>query len=141
LDQHSRRTAEEDRLERLPLLVRRALVEVEDERPRRTLLVVAVAQDEDDRQSGQVDAGGVTSFDLPGEGAEADPVRGAPTRLSVDASARADRVAVARLEVAAGDPPRFEHRLSLRGVRGDASKHAPMARRRRKRRLLKPRPP
>ena len=48
---------------------------------------------------------GVALADQPGEDAEADPVGRAAARPAADRPARADRVAVARLEVVAGDAP------------------------------------
>src|SRR4051812_33592726 len=94
-----------DRLERLALLARRALVEVERPRPRRAGLVVAVATGQRDRRACEVAPVGLALLDQPRQRTGADAVRRPPARLAVDTAARADRVAVAGFEVGAADPP------------------------------------
>jgi hypothetical protein len=94
-----------DLLERLMLVGRSALVEVEDPAPRRSVLVVAVASRHHDSQVGQVEAAGFAVDDLPAERALADAVRRASARHAVDASTWTGGVAVARLEVRARDAP------------------------------------
>src|SRR2546423_147481 len=98
----------------LALRGRRALVEVEDPRPRRALLVVAVAGCHCDRQAGDVGLLYRPLLDQPGEHAHADSVRGAAAGDSVDLPAGADRVAVAGLEVGAADAPAHGATLSAR---------------------------
>ena len=83
-----------------------ALVDVEHDLPRRArLYLVVVAQRQDDLEVGEVDGPGVPVVDVPGEGAVADAVRGRASRSAVNATARADGVAVAALEVRAAHPP------------------------------------
>src|SRR3954454_7064112 len=97
--------AGEDAFERGALLLGRARVEVQHPRPRRPRLAVAVAERERDRKPGDVEAVDGTVLDQPRQDAHADAVRRAPAGHAVDPAARADRVAVARLEVAAANPP------------------------------------
>jgi hypothetical protein len=95
------------------LLVRtRPLVDVEDPRPRRTVLVVAVAGCKRDVQAGEIGFVRRAVDDLPREGAFTDVVRGTAAGDAVDPPAGADRVAVARLEVRAGDAPGAQAALS-----------------------------
>src|SRR6266508_2761669 len=94
-----------DLLERPPLLVVAAFVDVEQERPGRALLVVAVARRERDAEPGQVRVAYAPVDDLPREGALADSVGRAAAGDPVDPPAGADRLAVAGLEVRAGDAP------------------------------------
>src|SRR6266540_5334665 len=94
-----------DLLERPPLLVVAAFVDVEQERPGRALLVVAVARRERDAEPGQVRVAYAPVDDLPREGALADSVGRAAAGNPVDPPAGADRLAVAGLEVRAGDAP------------------------------------
>src|SRR3954451_24186453 len=63
-----------DLLEREPLLVGGAAVEVQDPRPRRALLVVAVARRHRARQAGEVDPVRFSLLDDPREHAEAEAV-------------------------------------------------------------------
>src|SRR5213075_2736180 len=95
----------EDALQRLALRLGAALVQEEDVRPRRALLVVAVAAGERDGESRDVDVADLPVLDDPGERAEADAVRRAPAGPPVDPPAGANDVAVAGLEVAARDVP------------------------------------
>src|SRR5581483_16201 len=94
-----------DRLERGALLAVRALVEVEDEAPRRARLVVVVARRQRHRKAVERDAADRAVGDHPREHPEALAVRRAPAGHAVDPAAWADRIAVARLEVAAADAP------------------------------------
>ena len=98
-------TAGEDLLERRPLLVRCVGVEVEDPRPRRARLVVAVADCHRDRQARQIDLVHRAVLDDPREDAHALTVRRAAAGPAVDPPAGADRVAVTGLEVRAADVP------------------------------------
>src|SRR5438105_1366500 len=79
------------------------LVDVEDEAPRRAGLVVVVAVDERDRQPADLDAVDDAAPDRPRQHAVALPVRRAAAEHVPDLAARADRLAVARLEVRAAD--------------------------------------
>src|SRR5262249_41126432 len=67
--------AEEDLLERRPLRVVAALVEMEDDAPRRARLVVVVTDDERRGEPREVDLAEVPVVDAPREGAQADAVR------------------------------------------------------------------
>src|SRR4051812_31501153 len=109
-----------DLLDGAPLLVRRAAVHVEDPRPGRPLLVVAVAGGHRHRQPGEVDALGVTVLDQPREDAEALAVRRPAARRPVDPPAGADGVAVARLEVGPADPPAHPEPICIAGIRSFA---------------------
>src|SRR5438094_4676371 len=93
--------AEEHGGERSLLPVVAALVDVKPDRPRRPRFVVVVAHDERRGEAAQVDVPDAALVDLPREHAEADAVGGAPARDAADHPARADRLAVARLEVRA----------------------------------------
>jgi hypothetical protein len=95
----------EDRLERPPLAIVSALVDVEPEVPGRPRLVVVVAAGERDVEPRQLNVSCPARFDVPGERAEADPVRRAAAGNAVDLPARTDGVAAARFEVRAGDSP------------------------------------
>src|SRR5262249_52812503 len=97
--------AGEDRFERLALGLVGAVVDVEHEAPRRALFVVAVPAGEHDAEPVERHTVGVALEDAPRERAEADAVRGAAAHDAVDPAARTDRLAVARLEVRAGDAP------------------------------------
>src|SRR5262249_38984498 len=99
----------EDGLERRELLLAPALVEVEDPLPRGTGLVVVVTERERDLEPCEIGPRGVSCLDHPGEDAHADAVGGAAAGDAVDASAGADRVAVARLEIAPSDLPVRSH--------------------------------
>src|SRR6185369_15822123 len=106
-----RRAAElagQDRGERLALRLVAAVVDVEAVRPRRARLVVVVAAHEHGGEAGEVDVAGMAVAHDPRQCAGADPERRAPAGHAADAPARADRLAVARLEVAAGDRPRIQ---------------------------------
>jgi hypothetical protein len=105
VDLRPRQAAGEDRLERRALGVVPALVDVEHEAPRRAVLVVAVARGEHDAEAGQLDAVSGAVVDQPRKRAEADAVGGAAAHHAVDPAARADRLAVAGLEVRARDVP------------------------------------
>src|SRR5205807_4757059 len=94
-----------DRLERLALIRGGALVQVEDPAPRGARLVVAVAGGERHRQPGEVSVACGALLDQPRQDSQALAVGRAPARHAVDLAARADRVAVARLEVRAADSP------------------------------------
>src|SRR5262249_14434211 len=106
----------EDSLECRELLQVRTLVEVEDPLPGRAGLVVVVPERERDLQPRQVrpfrvaDFFGVALFDLPREDSHADAVGRAAARHAVDTATRADRIAVARLEIAAPNLPRRSRR-------------------------------
>ena len=89
----------------LPLIA--ALVDVEVEMPGRTGLLVVVVIYERRRQPVQHNLVGNARLHQPGEEAEAGPVRGATAGNVGDGPAGADRHAVARLEVRAGDSPRL----------------------------------
>ena len=95
--------AEEQILERLPLPLVAALVDVEEDRPRRARLVVVVRDHERDEQAVHVDLADPALLDPPAEDAVADAVGGAAAGDAADHPARADRLAVARLEVGAAD--------------------------------------
>src|SRR5207248_2371180 len=116
-----------DRLQRFPLRVVRPLVEIDDEAPGRAGLVVVVARRQRDGEAVERDVVRVAALDHPREHAQALAVRRAAARDPVDPAAGADRVAVARLEVAAADPPahcataaRAASRSSARRSRGPA---------------------
>src|SRR3954452_11445925 len=110
--------AGEDRLQRRPLALVRALVEVEEEVPGRAGLVVVVMAREHGREAGEVDLAAVPALDRPRQRALADAVGRPPAGLPVDAPARADDVAVAGLEVGAGDVPFgvLAHRAATSGA-------------------------
>src|SRR5262249_32628472 len=103
-----------------------ALVDEHRKRPRRALLVVAVARCDHDTQPDQIDAVGFARLDRPGEGPVADPMRRAATGPSVDPAARAGSVAVAGLEV--GAPDAIAHQGTGRPGTHDGAAAAPIAR-------------
>src|SRR5581483_4853488 len=81
------------------------LVDVEHDRPGRARLVVVVANREHRCEAAEVDVVEPALVDAPAERARADAVGRASSGRLADHPARADRVAVARLEVGARDPP------------------------------------
>src|SRR3990170_2592064 len=97
------RTTEEDVRERLLLLRAAPIVDVEDDAPRRAGLVVVVPDGQGDAQAGHVDLAYDSVLDPPRERAVADAVRRPAALDPVDHAARADRLAVARLEVRAAN--------------------------------------
>ena len=102
-----------DFFERPVLFGRPSLVQVEDPAPGRAFLVVAVASRQRDSEAGEVGLIRVAVDDLPVQRAEADAVRRPASRLAVDLPARADRVAVAGLEVRPRDAPVHLRRREL----------------------------
>ena len=92
---------QENALERLALPLICALVDVEHEAPGRALLVVVVPVCEHGSHAREPDLSGRALLDLPGERSQADAVGRAATRPSADPPARADRLAVACLQVGA----------------------------------------
>ena len=111
--------AEEDAGQRFPLPVAGVLVDVEHDLPAGAgMHPVEVTDREHGPQPGQVGAVGVALVDVPGQGAEALPERGRPPGAPAYAPARADRLAVASLEIGAPYPPvthparcRFGHHM------------------------------
>src|ERR1043165_6359519 len=97
--------AGEDVGDRLALGLFRARIEKEPERPRGTRLVVVVAAHEHGLHAGQIEIADAALLDDPRERPEALAVGRAPAGAAADAAARADRLAVAGLQVAPGDPP------------------------------------
>src|SRR4029079_17054559 len=73
--------------------------------PRRARLVVVVAAHEHGLHPHEVDVVHAALLHHPGQRAEALAVGGAPAHLHADPAAGADRLAVAGLEIAAGDVP------------------------------------
>src|SRR4051794_33699294 len=100
------RATEEDRFEGGALLAISRSVDVEHDRPRRAGLVVVVAARERDVQSIQVDPVEGAFGDVPAQEAEALAVGRAATGHAAGHPTRADRLAVARLEVSALNVPR-----------------------------------
>src|SRR4051794_38720484 len=96
-------TSEEDVAQRRTLLLVAVRVDVQHDRPRRAELVVAVADDERDGETGHVAAAAPSVLDQPRQCAEALPVRRTPSRYPVGHAAGTDRVAVAGLEIRAAD--------------------------------------
>src|SRR5258705_12769709 len=89
-----------------PLAGGGALVDVEHDLPGGARLSpVDVAEGHYGLQAGQVEAVGVAVADVPRQGAEAFPEAGGPAGAAGHATARADRLAVACLEVGAPDVP------------------------------------
>src|SRR5262249_19658437 len=89
-----------------PLLVAGVLVDVEHYLPPGAgLYPVEVADRQHGPQPRQVGAVGVALVDVPGQGAEALPESGRPAGTAAYAAARADRLAVASLEVGASYSP------------------------------------
>src|SRR5205085_10407857 len=80
-----------------------ALVDIEPERPRRAVLVVAVPNREHDAEPRDVGLVGAAFGDRPRQRAFADTVRGAPAAHTPDRATGTDRIAVAGLEVCAAD--------------------------------------
>jgi len=98
--------AEEHVSERGPLIRAGVVVYVEHDLPWGARLhAVEVADGHHDPQARQIDAVGVTIVDVPGQGAEALPEAGGSARAATHAAARADRLAVACLEIRASHPP------------------------------------
>src|SRR5580700_1089328 len=92
--------AQEDVGQRGLLPVAGTLVDVEHDLPRGAGLdPVEVTDRQHCPQAGQVGAVGVTVVDVPGQGAEALPETGGPAWPASNAAARADRLAVASLEI------------------------------------------
>src|SRR5919198_2455813 len=91
---------------RLPLPFIATRVDEQGVRPGRAGVVVVVAERQHGAHAGHVQAADPPLLDDPRERAEALPVSGAPAGPASDPAAGADRLAVARLEVAAGDTPR-----------------------------------
>src|SRR5207302_961232 len=83
-------------------------------RPRRPRLIVAVVARDRYREAGEIHLAGRSLLDQPRQRSHAHAVRGAPTRHTIYAPAGTDRVAVARLEVAATDAPTHRLRYVLR---------------------------
>ena len=110
---------EEHRLERTALLVAAAGVDVEHDRPRRSLLVVVVPHEHRGREPGDVDVSDEPLLDPPGESSVADPVRRSPALDAPDHAARADRLAVARLEVRTANAERHRRYVRLRRTHRD----------------------
>src|SRR3954451_15396063 len=100
----------EDGLQHVTLRHRSARVEIQDPCPRRPGLIVAVSARERDRQPGQVHSIGRALLDPPRQHSHANSVRRPPAGHPVDPPAGTDRIAVARLEVRAANPP--AHRFS-----------------------------
>jgi len=98
--------ADQDARERLALPLVAAFVDVDREAPRRSRLVVVVADGERSIEAGEVDLARVAALDRPREDGEADAVGRATAGTASDPPARADRLAVAGLEVVARDLPR-----------------------------------
>ena len=95
----------EDRRERLALLLATALVDVDDEAPRRAGLVVVVPDREGGCEPAEIDPVRMALADEPGEDAHADPVGRAAARDTANRPAGADRLAVAGFEVVTLDVP------------------------------------
>src|SRR4029079_18542015 len=121
--------AGEDGLERVALLHRTARVQIQDPRPRRPRLIVAVPAHQRDRQAGQVGPLRRALVDQPRQHPQAHAMRGPSAGGPVDPTAGTDRVAVARLEVRTANPP--AHRLSVIDpwTRRTGSRPTPVARR------------
>src|SRR3954447_20797960 len=94
-----------DSLEGEALLVVSLVIEVEHEVPRRAGLVVVVARDEHNPRAAEIDAAGVALDDRPRQRTEADTVGRTAALPPADPPARAYDLAVARLEVRAGQAP------------------------------------
>src|SRR3954452_1821855 len=94
-----------DGLERRALRLVRGIFEVQHEVPRRAGLIVVVARDDDDPPAAEVGLAGAAVDDLPRQGTEADPVGRPPALPPADPPARADRLAVAGLEICTGERP------------------------------------
>src|ERR1044072_8811394 len=88
----------EDGLHRVVLCLVRAVVDVEHEAPRRAFLVVAIPSGQNDAEPAEVEPARFAVHDLPRERAQALVVGRATAHDAVDAPARADRLAVTRLE-------------------------------------------
>ena len=114
-----------DLFQHLVLLGRAAVIHVQDPRPGRPLLVVAVARCESDAEIGEIRSVGLSVEDLPRERAETDPVGRAAPENPVDPPAGADRVAVAGLEVRPRDAPAHVKRLRARRRARRASRGTP----------------
>jgi hypothetical protein len=98
--------AKEDVSERGLLTLAGAVVYVEHDLPWGTRLhAVKVANGHHHPEAGKIDAIGVTVVDVPGQGAEALPETGGPARAATNAAARADRLAIAGLEIGASHAP------------------------------------
>src|SRR6266540_6156340 len=97
--------SEEDLRERGALELVAAIVDVEHEPPRRGLLVVVVHAGEHRTKPGEIGGTGTSALDLPRQRTHTDPVGGSPATPAVDRAARADRLAIARLEVGTGNLP------------------------------------
>src|SRR5262245_43694584 len=108
----------EDAGEQVALLGVASLVDVEHEGPGRARLVVRIAQDENDAETGEIDAVRLSVRDRPGERTKADAVGRPATRASADSSAGADRLAVARLQIRARERPGRAHERDGTGVGG-----------------------
>src|SRR5206468_6270465 len=92
--------AEEDVSQRGQLVLAGVAVDVEHDLPWGARMhPVEVADGHHDPQAGQIDAVGVTIVDVPGQGAEALPEAGGSARAATHAAARADRLAIACLEI------------------------------------------
>ena len=97
--------AGEDRRQRLAPALVGALVEVEDEVPRRARLVVVVDEREHHGEAGEVHLPSAPALHRPRQGALAHAVRSNPRPARRQRAGTADREAVAGLEVRAGDRP------------------------------------
>ncbi len=104
-DVFAARFTEQDAFQRAALLVGAALVEDERDAPRRPGLVVVVVHEQGGVEPRELEPVGGPFVDQPPEHAEAHAVGRASAGDPVGHPARTHRVAVARLEVPAGDPP------------------------------------
>src|SRR5438046_2038119 len=89
----------------MPLLLAGAVVEVEGDPPGRAGLIVSIRAGEDDVEAGEVEDRGAPLQDSPGKREVAHTERGAATSPRAPRPARADRLAVAGLEVRAAQAP------------------------------------
>ena len=107
--------AEEDRRQGGQLCVVGALVDVEHDLPaRRRLDPVEVAKRHHHEPIGEIESVGDAGVDMPREGAEALAVARRAAGFAPNAAARADRLAVAALEVrAAHEPLGWDRRFSV----------------------------
>src|SRR5712691_5018412 len=106
-------------LERIELRAVGAGVQVHDEAPGGAGLIVVVTRRERDVEAVERDVVNTPVLDHPGEDAKALAVRGATARHAVDPSTGADRLTVARLEIAPADTPAHARTTTVRTI--DAS--------------------
>ena len=79
-------------------------IDMQHERPGRPRLVIVVGVAHHRSAASEIDTLRVALIDAPGQRAEADAMSRSLERNSINPAARADRVAVARLQIHADDP-------------------------------------